>query len=376
METDRKLDVLLVEDNPDDLNAYLRDFPSVFASQGISVKFHTADTFQKAEELVKDGSRRFDLILSDTYRGDHKNHDAAVLKMIDTYRAGRFCPLVVFSASAMPEELRPSAFVAWADKTETDGIEKTILKVLSTGVSQAARILHDELDGLAGNYLWKFLEERWDQLVADGDVVEGTLTRMIRRRAAVQLGNVVSSVKGDMALTEVQGHEVYLYPPINKNSYSLGEVIRKGNDMRVILTPHCFLTVQPGQARPRADYVVTVKTVPVSKVLGDKAVEARSLEEAKKIKKIRTWITPPSNDDVGKPAGRYWYMPGFLDISHSYCDFLQVESLEFEEIEHNWTEIAVISPPFAESLQACYGAFHGSVGIPTLAPASVANMLS
>lgn len=371
-----KLDVLLVEDNSDDLQSFLRDLPKVFDACGASVTFHAAETFERATELVDDGSRRFDMILSDTYRGDHKDHDAAVLAMVKKYRAGRFCPLVVFSASAMPEGLDSSPFVAWADKTETNGIEGAIRKMLMTGVSQAARSLHDELDGLGGRYLWRFLNERWGQLVAGGHVEAATLMRIIRRRAAVQLADVLSGQDGDMPVMEVHGPEVYLYPPINQHYYSLGEVIRKNGEIRVILTPHCYLMMQPNQPKPRADFVVTVKTIAASQLLKEKAVNARAQDELYRAKKIRTWITPPSHEDVGKPEGRYWFLPGFLDIPHSYCDFLQIESLAYAELARDWEELAVLSPPFAESLQACYGAFHGSVGIPTISPSSVANMLS
>ncbi len=79
---------------------------------------------------------------------------------------------------------------------------------------------------------------------------------------------------------------------------------------------------------------------------------------------------------MGKPEGRYWYLPHFLDIPDLYCDFLQVESIAHEQLVAEYEELAVLSPPFAESLQACYGAFHGSVGIPNVRPESVARTFS
>ena len=87
-----KLQVLLVEDTADDMTAFKRDFPPIFVEAGHEVDLHTAETFEKAEELIRDRSRRFDLILSDTYRGEHKNLDDAVTAMVKKYREGRFCP--------------------------------------------------------------------------------------------------------------------------------------------------------------------------------------------------------------------------------------------------------------------------------------------
>ena len=86
--------------------------------------------------------------------------------------------------------------------------------------------------------------------------------------------------------------------------------------------------------------------------------------------------SPPYHEEVGRPEGRYWYLPHFLEIPHLYCDFLQVESIPYRQMEEEYEELAVLSPPFAESLQACYGAFHGSVGIPNVMPASVASMMT
>jgi hypothetical protein len=373
------LQVLLVEDDVDYMGLLKRSLPDAFEKHGVDVTLHEAPTFEIADSLIDDLSRRFDLILSDTFRGEHKNHDVAVKAMIDKYRAGRFCPLVVFSASPRPTELTPQAFVMWADKADAGGIDEAIGRMLDTGVPQIARSLHDELDKLAGTYLWGFLDANWERLV-EGKHVEGDgLVRLIRRRAALQLAEINYTPGGRQHLTEVSGHEVYVYPPLNEVHYSLGEVIRKRadhSDIRVILTPHCYLALQIGQPTPRAEFVVTVKTRPVAAVLGEKLSNARAGDEAAFLKKVGTWINPPSHEQVGKPEGRYWYLPHFLEIPHAYCDFLQVESLPYAQMERDYEELAVLTPPFAESLQACYGAFHGSVGIPNVKPSSVARTFS
>jgi hypothetical protein len=264
----------------------------------------------------------------------------------------------------------------WADKADSGGIEKAIRAMIETGVPQIARTLHDELDRLAGTYLWGFLDANWKRLV-EGRHIEGDgLVRLIRRRAALQLAEITYTEKGAQHVSEVSGHEVYVYPPLNDVHFSLGEVVRKKDDhsdIRVILTPHCFLAIQPNQACPRAEFVVTVKTVPVAQLLGanlDKAKKEQNTEKQHGL--IRRWITPPSHKDIGAPAGRYWYLPHFLDVPDLYCDFLQVESLPHQSLLDHFEELAVLAPPFAESLQACYGSFHGSVGIPNLRPESVA----
>ncbi|HWX22982.1 MAG TPA: hypothetical protein VN578_24030, partial [Candidatus Binatia bacterium] len=146
-------------------------------------------------------------------------------------------------------------------------------------------------------------------------------------------------------------------------------------DIRVVLTPHCHLELQPGQTEPRAKHVLTVKTTRAGQVLGaDKIRNARNQQDAAKLKKLRTWATPPSGD-FGKPEGRYWYLPAFLEIPHLYCDFQQLESLRYPSLDAEFQPIAVLTPPFAESLQACFLAYHGGVGIPNIRPESIKSLL-
>ena|SRR3989449_4055783 len=372
-----RLQVLLVEDNEADLAAYIRDLPAVFQRVGLEVQLHPANTFEKATELISDQSRRFDLILSDTFKGEHSRGDAAVIAMIEQYRNGRFCPLVVFSASPQPPELKLGAFVLWADKAPAGGIEDAIVRMLRTGVPQEARRLHDQLDTLAASYLWGFLEDNWEAIEAGGHATAESLGRLIRRRAALQLAEIAATGGGQpQPVSEVHGLEFYVYPPINQAHYMLGQVVRhkeRPDDVRVILTPHCYLVIQPGQTQPRAAYVRVVKTVSVRGVLGDKLDTARNGEAAQRDEQLRRWTTPPP--DTGRPKGRYWYLPAFLEIPHLFCDFLQVDSLPYAELQQEFESLAVLTPPYAESLQACWTAFDSAVGIPNLVLSSIASML-
>ena len=174
------LNVLLVEDDPHDLETYCRDFPEVFRTSDIDATIHPTGSFKDALRLIGSSHIRYDLILSDTFRGDQKNRDAAVVTMVENYRAGRFCPLIVFSASAKPDALTIGAFVAWADKSARGEIESVIGKMLATGVPQLARSLHDELDRTAGGFLWDFLEKNWVRLWPEGNPDAKVVERLVR----------------------------------------------------------------------------------------------------------------------------------------------------------------------------------------------------
>lgn len=374
------LNVLLVEDTPADLKAYCRDFPPVFEQCGITATIYTADNFEEAYRLIKSTHIRYDLILSDTFRGDQRNRDAAVIGMVENYRSGRFCPLIVFSASAKPDALNVGVFVAWADKSVSGDIESAIKKILATGIPQLARKLHDELDKVAGGFLWEFLEKNWAQLWPGGSPEAMVVERLVRRRAALQLSEITENAGAPEPIASVAGLEYYTYPPVHRGRFRLGHIIKNkalATDIRLVITPHCHLTIQKDQLEPRAKHVLTVKTNTASTVLGaEKITNAKGLEETKRDKKLKAWATPPSGEPVGLPEGRFWFLPAFLEIPHSYADFQQLESLSYAELEANFAPLATLTPPFAESLQSCFLAYYAGVGIPNIRPESIRSLLA
>lgn len=373
------LQVLVVEDEPSDLDQYLADLPRAFEALDIHATLHGCNDFDKAIELVSDPSRRFDLVVSDTYRGDASDGDVGVIDIVNSYRGEgeRFCPVVVYSSGVKPDSLRESDFVRWADKAEPRGIETAIAHILSTGVPQIARKLHDELDRSAGSFLWGFLEETWSTLSADTMSPE-ILERIVRRRAAAQISEM-ECVDGQWKpISRRAASEYYIYPRLHADYYGLGDVLRhkkNQHEIRVILTPHCHLYVQTGQQQPRADFVLTVKTVGASEVLGQKRENAaREAEKDKQHKKLRHWSQSPAKTDR-PPEGRHWYLPAFLAIPHVYCDFLQVESIPYDQLDHYET-IATLVPPYAEAMQSCFASFYASVGIPETHPESIESLLA
>ena len=85
-------------------------------------------------------------------------------------------------------------------------------------------------------HLWEFLEQNWVKLESGGHVQGDTLSRIIRRRAALQLAEIEFTEEGHEQVEEVHGVEFYMYPPINPKQYSLGQVLRhkvNRNDFRV-----------------------------------------------------------------------------------------------------------------------------------------------
>ena len=371
------LQVLLVEDEPTDLKAYQKDLPETFEKNNVSVTLHPCGNFEDAIKLTSDPLFRYDMLISDTYRGLAKNEEAEVLKLVAAYRGSKFCPFVIYSNGTKPDALKESPFIVWADKAKVGDIERAIAQLLETGVPQIARKLHEELESSAASFLWPFLEENWGAISkaskSDPELVE----RLIRRRAAIQIGDLNHDGTNFVPVLTRSGSEYYVYPRLPRTYYSLGDVLRhkqNKNDFRVVLTPHCHLFMHPGQQNPRADYVLTIKTVKATDVLGERIANARTGQKEAKHRKLGQWTRSPAQTDK-QPEGRHWYLPAFLEIPHLYCDLLQMESIPYGQVANDFDAIATLVAPFAEALQASFVSFYGSVGIPDLKIESIESLL-
>ena len=375
MITSPRLQVLLVEDDPDDLVQYERDLPDVFRSKSLEVDLHTCEDFDEALARSSDPLYRFDLIVSDTYRGRTGDGDAAVLRMVDSYRGHKFCPLVVYSSGVRPAELKEGPFLLWADKAKAGDIERAIIELIETSIPQLARTMHDELERAASTYLWEFLEHHWENLNTPKRLDSSVLERIVRRRASMQIADI--DPDSGTGILYRDAAEYYVYPSFEHLHYNLGDVIisrEDPSDLRVILTPHCHLFIQPGDDEPRADHVLLARALKAEEVLGRQLEKAKKLNVEKREKQLLSWGQSPAKSDQ-RPAGRHWYLPAFIEIPHSFCDFMQVESVTYEDLSARFQRIATLSPPYAEALQSCFANFYAAVGIPLVRTASIESML-
>jgi len=359
------LHILLVEDDKENLDLLLKSLPQEMLD--FRLEWEPCGSFERAKELV--AIQRFDVVVTDIYRdrtGAAKGvdpDDDQAKDIVSAIRSQRFCPVIAFTDGSVPQSIVEGPFVKIADKSRGDQeIIASLEELLATGIPEIARKLHDELDRVSGSYLWEFLEARWNDLISSSIRNQAVLERLVRRRAALQLGRLDPAVDGPTELRVIDAVEYYIYPPVS-DEFRLGEIIRCKHDktVRIVMTPHCYLTIQPGAQEPRADHILTLKAFPAEEVLEKEGVKWSGKSGSEELRR-RTSIEA----ELGKPRGRYCFLPRFLDIPDLYCDLLQMESLPFKTITQNFEKLAVLDTPFAEALQSYFSRFYSAVGLPSL----------
>jgi CheY-like chemotaxis protein len=366
------LNVLLVDDDEESLALLAESLPD--SIEGKTIRWEPCGSFEEAFQRIAE--RRFDVIVTDIYRDRQKKEpvtgDPQGKSVLQEIRERRFCPVLLFTDGTFPGEPKEGPFVKLADKSPGNGeIVEKLAELIQTGIPELAHRLHDELDSTSSSYLWDFLDSNWAALESGGLTQPAVLDRLVHRRAAVQLGRLQLSTDGFTERPVIEGAEFYLRPRIVQE-LRLGQILERDGKYRVVLTPHCHLVIQPGQAVPRADYVLTAKTENASALF--EKMPLQNSNPARKLEELRRRIQSPAG--FGKPQGRYWFLPGFLNMPHLYVDFLQLESLEIQDIWDHWKSFAVLDTPFAEALQSCFVGFYSAVGLPMLDPDRFTSMNS
>ena len=358
----QKLNVLLVEDDKENLDLLMESLPETVS--GHNIEWEPCSDFEEAVRRVR--LRRYDLVVTDIYRDEegHEKEDEGALDIVEIIRKTRFCTIVVFTDGPFPQDTPVGPFVRFADKsTGNEDILDKMEELIATGIPVIAKKLHDELDRTGKSYLWEFLEGNWDSL-QDNLSAPDILERLVRRRASIQIGRLDPGASLPTEVERVEGMEFYIFPPVSGEEIRLGQILQHKNekDYRVVLTPHCHLTVQQGQNRPKAEYVLVARTVPARDILEQYPPEGRTND--RKLRSLARKTQSPA--DLGQPNGRYWFLPKFLNMPDLYCDFLQIESLPFDTIDSEYERFAVLDTPFAEALQSCFTRFYSAVGLPGL----------
>jgi len=235
------LHILLVEDDEENLKLLMESLPSELENY----HFQWEDCVDFEDAITRVATRRYDLVVTDIYRDRRDRRkgidpeDDRAKDIVAQIRSARFCPVVAFTDGSFPPSLQEGPFVKLADKSR--GNEQIIEKMedlLVTGIPGIAKRLHDELDRASGSYLWDFLERNWERLRENGLAEPSVLERLVRRRAAMQIGRL-DPVADDLAEVEtVEGVEYYIHPPVS-DELRLGEILRHKTDVsfRVVLTP-------------------------------------------------------------------------------------------------------------------------------------------
>lgn len=358
-----RLKCMLIDDDSEYLELLTEEISSIVEMRNdVAIDIHPYKEFFAAKKALE-CDPYFDLIVTDIFvGGKYGKGDQKGLEIIEIIKESTPCPIIAISSKVSETDLpeRTTPFFKIVDKTDDDASKTAFIEVLDTGIPQAFRRSYARIVKDGREYIWDFLNDNWDRVNGSVNGNSDVLSRLIDKRLGLLFGRMPAGVVAEHA--EVHGAELYIYPPISEGVHRMGEILqhKSSGEWRVILTPHCHLQPQDG-APPRAEYVLTAKTVPMVDKIKDVANDNT----------VRDRICFPAKSINPKPAGRFFPIPPFIDIPGVYVDLMQIESIRLEDVNDQYRAYATLDTPFAEKLQECFKTMYGSIGLPSLSLESV-----
>jgi len=163
---------------------------------------------------------------------------------------------------------------------------------------------------------------------------------------------------GDDSLNKETVHpmEFYIYPE-NSGEYECGEILQKDQEVFVILTPSCdFIS---GENRPRK----------VGDVL---LAKTKLLSETKEYEKYQS--KKDGKDEKGnlirliesRKTDRYFFLPQTPFIENRIIDFQSKEMVKYDDLVNNYTRVAKLDSPYAESMVSSFIRYYNRIGYPDI----------
>lgn len=328
------------------------------------VRWTMFDSFEEAVKMMDE--KKYDIVVTDVYKGralsgklNVNEVDNRAASVVERAKELGFSFIVMYSDGACPTDIGLSPSLQFVDKAlPSPPFPQSIAAVLGDMLEKRGAILQvmtrlrRELESDAAGYIWGFLEANWDALSADADFATSGLERLIRRRASIQINELI----GAQGMTRRPNADAYDYyvMPVLPGDLRLGTLLSKKNkegalEYFIVLTPHCHMARQ-GEKPPRADTILLAECIP------SKALTSKGLRELEG-KKTRI---PASS--VGTPDGRYCFLPEFCGVPDLYIDLMRLTSVALQVVESDYERMALVDSPFAEAVQSSMARFYANVG--------------
>jgi CheY-like chemotaxis protein len=352
----KELRLLYIEDdktNREDLVNFLSG-ESIY---GYSIKIEAAETFDNAIEKIT--SNHYHIIILDIYKGKpDDNGEQAGLGVLRQIQEKCFVPVIFYSGSTKNVQELRSQIVGVVTKGDDgiDGLKQEMERLIKFNLPFLKENIHNYLDKEFIKYFWNIIHDKRTKFTADkNDFSLGYL--MLRKFGNSLSKEKISEILGDDSLRKDKVHPMgfYIYPTEN-TEFECGEILQKGNEIYVILTPSCDFILRNNGKR-KVDKVLLAKTILLLETDEYKKYVKNKENEDGKSRLIK--LINSSKGD------RYFFLPQTPFIENRVIDFQIKEIVDYDNLK-DFTRLAKLDNPFAESMISSFIRYYNRVGFPDI----------
>lgn len=347
--------ILSVEDNKEIRDQIIEYFDkSVILEHTIHIE--DAEDFDVGIEKIKNGN--YDIVLLDLCKGvpQEDNSDRTGLKALEEIRKNTFCTVIFYSGLAHKITELNSPIVSVINKSDGLGkLEEEVTKMISSNIGLLKQKINNHINEALREFFWETVHVQKD--IFQNIDEETSLGYLMLRRIANSLSNTnIKKLTGDDAVEENKAHpmEFYIFPT-NSTEYEAGEILFLEDIYYIILTPSCDF-VKSGKRPRKVGNVLLVAASPISET----EKYSKFIADNDKGKQALAQLIESRGND------RYFFLPKtpFL-IDHLLIDFQNKRMTDYDELK-NFTRIAKLDSPFAESIFASFIRYYNRVGFPDI----------
>lgn len=346
----KQINCLLIDDDIEFHSIFIESIEDINAKYNLVWK--AISSFEEGLLLIK--NKPIDLVVSDIY-SDEMQATKKGVEIADLIQSEKFIPVILISGGSRPEQLVETIFKKFVEKPKPLQLERALKSILDTHIIQTKVQIFSEIEQDACGFLWGFLDKEWASIESTPLKDKEMMYRFLQRRITQFLGRRLHGSSATEEMT-VRAPDYYIYPPITGESYSLGQILQHNETKKffIILTPHCQLVVHEGRT-PKSDNILVSKLVDASEICEKNTI---------KIQNMKRWFQHPTQE--GKPRGRFFFLPRFLDMQDLFADLNSLISISFDDIKINFIKKSMLDSPYAEALQSQFLRLYSTVGIPDL----------
>lgn len=377
-----KWNVLLVEDENETCRQ-IKEHYDTWSYEGNRLLITDVTDFTIAlEELNK---QRYDLLILDVFMGANKTIESgekAGIEVLNKVKQRRFIPVVFYTALPAAVKTLENPLIKVAEKTGMafETLDSSIIELLNTGLLKINREFTRHVDGTLREYLWDFVPQNWKEITSSGDL-ESLAYLLCRRLAAsfdtrgaerlaqsLKSEQVTQATEQENETEKVHPMQYYIIPPSGE-WLSTGDIVKENGTEEpdsywLILTPTCDF-IERAKSERRAEHVLIVQCLPLREFSEYQECHKEKPHSSSKTRRLNDLIGTPYRTPEGRQEGRFYFLPGALDVPDLIVDFQQSCTVSFDSVSH-YVKIATLDSPFRESLVFFFTRYIGRIGTPDL----------
>lgn len=333
------------------------------------INIDAVETFEVAIEKVL--SNDYHIIILDIYIGQPETGgEQAGLEILKQIQQHCFVPVIFYSGNTQNVKELKSQIVGVVTKGDGgfDELKVEIERLSKFNLPFIKEILHNYLEKEFKEYFWNIIHNERDKFAFDkNDFSLGYL--MLRKFGNSLSKEKISEILGDSELKKDKVHPMafYLYPTNNYSEYENGEILKKGNDIFVILTPSCDF-IDRGGGKRKVGKVLLVKTHLLTDTEEYKSYLNKKKDDGKTEKSAKEKESDKNNLIKTITSGRsdrHFFLPKTPFIENRVIDFQTKEIVDYSNLKE-FIRLAKLDNPYAEGMTASFIRFYNRIGYPDI----------